>query len=800
MVEEGEKTSKLEQLRLGPTLKSTAEIVRFLTRLETIRVLDIRIPVANAPPKGRILALARFATTAKVTAISRFTEQRRLATLVAFINTIEAKGQDDVLELFEVIIRNIFSRSTKLYKKSRMRTLRDLDKAAGQLHKVCMVLLDETLSGDQIREEAFKKVPQSELESVLKVIANLTENSEGVYTPEMQDEYRRVRRFLPHLLKAIKFEGNPAGQPLLRAIEHIKTQDTSKPFLPLPSCIQIVSKKWEKHVLKNNQLDTKAYTFCVLEKFQNALKKRDVFVTPSILYTDPRIGLLEGEEWTAACPLICSSLGLTTLPQPIINKLATRLDDTYKKVVANLPNNPFLRIENVKDANDELVLTHLDELQEPDSLKALRQEINARIPKVDLPDLLLEISTHTGFADLFTHISEKGSRIEDFTTSICAALLSEACNLGIEPLVRNDIPALRRSRLVWILQNYFRHETLINANNCLVAAQNKIWLAHAWGGGYVASADGLRFVVPVRSLQAGPNPKYYAQGNGITYYNLVSDQFTGIGAATVTGTLRDSLVLLGVVLGQLTELNPVEIMTDTGAYSDTIFALFYLLGYQFSPRIADTGGSRLWRIDAAADYGVLNNLSRYRVNTRLIERDWEDILRLVGSLKLGTVQANSVMRMLQVGDSPSKLSLALREFGKIIKTIHILEFIDDEEKRRRTLTQLNRGEGRHSLARAVFHAKRGELRERYREGQEDKLGALGLVVNIIILWNTIYMDAAITQLKAEGYDVKMEDVKRLSPLSFGHINLMGRYTFVTLDCIKRWILRPLRNPLNSEED
>jgi TnpA family transposase len=410
------------------------------------------------------------------------------------------------------------------------------------------------------------------------------------------------------------------------------------------------------------------------------------------------------------------------------------------------------------------------------------------------------VATHTGFANLFTHISEKGSRIEDFTTSICAALLSEACNLGIEPLIRNDIPALRRSRLVWILQNYFRHETLIDANNCLVAAQNKIWLAHAWGGGDVASADGLRFVVPIKSLQAGPNPKYYGQENGITYYNLISDQFTGLGAATVTGTLRDSLVLLGVVLGQLTELNPTEIMTDTGAYTDTIFALFWLLGYQFSPRIADTGGSRLWRMDPAADYGLFNNLSRHRVNTRLIEEHWEDILRLVGSLKIGTVQAHSVMRMLQIGDSPTKLAKALAELGKIIKTIHILEFIDDEQKRRRILTQLNRGEGRHSLARAVFHAKRGELRERYREGQEDKLGALGLVVNIIILWNTIYMDAAITQLKSEGYDIKIEDVKRLSPLSFGHINLVGRYAFIISDYIAKGKLRPLRNPLNSEED
>jgi TnpA family transposase len=54
----------------------------------------------------------------------------------------------------------------------------------------------------------------------------------------------------------------------------------------------------------------------------------------------------------------------------------------------------------------------------------------------------------------------------------------------------------------------------------------------------------------------------------VTYYNLVSDQFTGLNAIVIPGTLRDSLYLLSVVLEQQTELHPTEIMTDTGAYTD----------------------------------------------------------------------------------------------------------------------------------------------------------------------------------------------------------------------------------------
>jgi TnpA family transposase len=227
----------------------------------------------------------------------------------------------------------------------------------------------------------------------------------------------------------------------------------------------------------------------------------------------------------------------------------------------------------------------------------------------------------------------------------------------------------------------------------------------------------MRFVVPIRTVHAGPNPKYFGVGSGVTYYDLTSNQFTGLNGIVVPGTLRDSLVLLAVVLEQQTELQPTQIMTDTGAYSDVVFGLFRLLGYRFNPRLADIGGTRFWRIDPKADYGQLNWIARQRVNLQLIAAHWDDLLRLAGSLKLGRVPATGIMRTLQVGDRPTRLAQALAEFGRIDKTLHSLTYIDDENRRRATLTQLNRGEGRHSLGRAVFHRKRGELRQRYREGQ-----------------------------------------------------------------------------------
>jgi TnpA family transposase len=253
------------------------------------------------------------------------------------------------------------------------------------------------------------------------------------------------------------------------------------------------------------------------------------------------------------------------------------------------------------------------------------------------------------------------------------------------------------------------------------------------------------------------------------------------------------------VLEQQTELQPTQIMTDTGAYSDIIFGLFRLLGYRFCPRIADIGGTRFWRIDPDADYGELNKIARQRINMNLAAEQLDDCLRLVGSLKLGRIPATGIMRTLQVGDKMTQLAKGLAEIGKIDKTNWNLTYIDDENMRRNTQIQLNRGEGRHALARAVFHGKRGELRQRYQEGQEDQLGALGLVVNIIVLWNTIYLEAILNELRREGYPVKDEDVAHLSPLIHEHINMLGRYSFVVPESVERGELRPLRDPGEDTE-
>lgn len=344
--------------------------------------------------------------------------------------------------------------------------------------QVCRLVLDSGLQEADLRTAIFKATEREELEAAVTQVDSLVRPPEDVYYRELAGSYARVRRFLPHLLRTVRFDATPAGQPVLEALNYlleVEEQGTTKTNPP----VTIVTRGWSRYVGTGEEFNRKAYVFCCLDRVRLALRRRDIFIAPSIRHADARIGLLSGSAWNVARPTVCRSLGHSVSAAETISALSRELDQTYRAVAEKLPSNPGARVEQL-DGKDALIVTPLDKLEEPDSLVKLRQEVNARLPRVDLPEVLLEIAARTDFTSKFTHVSERESRMQDLPTSLCANLIAEACNIGLEPLTRNDVPALRRSRLSWVSQNFIRNETLVEANACLVAEHNKIPLVHQW--------------------------------------------------------------------------------------------------------------------------------------------------------------------------------------------------------------------------------------------------------------------------------------------------------------------------------
>src|SRR5206468_1052426 len=157
--------------------------------------------------------------------------------------------------------------------------------------------------------------------------------------------------------------------------------------------------------------------------------------------------------------------------------LATLLDTAYRDLATRLPEHSALELT---PDGERFHLARLEADSEPATLVALRDLVARMLPRVDLPDLLLEVHGRTGYLDEFTHVSEAGARLEDLALSVAAVLVAQACNIGFRPVVKPGVPALTRDRLSHVDQNYVRAETLRAANARLIAAQATIPLAAAW--------------------------------------------------------------------------------------------------------------------------------------------------------------------------------------------------------------------------------------------------------------------------------------------------------------------------------
>ena len=224
-----------------------------------------------------------------------------------------------------------------------------------------------------------------------------------------------------------------------------------------------------------------------------------------------RAKLLQPEQWEGIRAQICQTLGREISAERALESLGRQLEEAYQRTAANVPSNAALQIGQ-RDGADVPNLERLERLVEPESLRSLREYVGARLPPVDLPEVILEVAQQTGFFSHFTHVSDSSAYVEDLPLSLSAVLLAEACNIGLRPVIQPEIPALTRDRLSWVRHHFVRAETITRANACLVQAQRDIPLAQIWGGGYVASVDGIRFVVPIRSANTGPSPHYLDKG------------------------------------------------------------------------------------------------------------------------------------------------------------------------------------------------------------------------------------------------------------------------------------------------
>jgi TnpA family transposase len=318
-------------------------------------------------------------------------------------------------------------------------------------------------------------------------------------------------------------------------------------------------------------------------------------------------------------------------------------------------------------------------------------------------------------------------------------------------------------------------ESITEALSIVVDKHRKLPLSNRWGQGITSSSDGQFF--PSGGCGEAMNliNARYGTIPGMKAYTHISDQYGPFAIKTIPATAHEAPYILDGLTMNDSGKRVKEHYADTGGFTDHVFALCSLLGYQFAPRLRNLSSLNLYGMKGINLPKVMQELITAKANISRIENQWPDIIRLIGSIITHRIVPSDILRQLASFPRQNELAIALREIGRIERTIFILTWVSSTEMQSRSQMGLNKGESHHALKRALNFNRRGEITDLTSENQHLRMMHLNLLAAIVIYWNTKHLGRVIDNMRRSGIQIDEEKLSHLSPLGWEHIILTGFY-------------------------
>jgi TnpA family transposase len=754
----------LAWVRTIPTSPRADHVREVIDKLRFVRNVGIGPDGAARVHENRFRQFAREGLASPSYLIDRYAPHRRRATLVALLIDLEVRLTDAALDMADKLIGNAFTRAKHAKEKSVVATTKDVGRLMRMFHGTIEAL---GLAQDSDRD-AFAVVDEAvgwaKLLRVRGEVADLADLADQDSLVRAADRYVTFRKFAPALLEALEFKAAKSTDPILAAVKLlVELNRSGKREVPSDAPMPF-RKEWRRLVLEGGKPNRRLYETAVLATLRNKLRSGDVWVERSSSYRRFDSYLLPA----AAVAPVAAGLGLPATADEWLAERGRKLDGRLKSFAGRLRQG---QLDGVELRDNRLHITPL-KAATPTEADVLADRLDALLPRVRITELLHEVNRATGFAAAFTNL--RTGETCDAENALLAAILADGTNLGLTRMAEAS-QGVTRDQLIWTADAFIRPETYQAALVRIIDAHHRLPIAAVWGDGTTSSSDGQFFRSGKRGDGAGEVNARHGTGPGFSFYTHVSDQHDPYHVRVISAATHEAPYVLDGLLHHGTGLRIDTHFVDTGGASDYLFILCTMLGFRFCPRLRDFPDRRLASIEPPGTYPDLQPLLGRSIKVNVIREHWDAVVRLVASLKEGTVAPSVMLRKLAAYERQNQLDLALQELGRIERTLFMLDWLESSELRRRCHAGLNKGEQRHALAQAICTFRQGRIADRGSEAQQYRASGLNLLIAAIVYWNSTYMADAVAHLRAIGDAVPDELLAHTSPVSWEHIGLSGDF-------------------------
>lgn len=777
---EPQERSAWDSLKREPKRPSTREIASFLKHINGLIELADGLPMLANVAISKRTQMVLEARALDIAEMRAMKATKRYTLVVLLVQSQLQKAMDDVAEIFIKTLRGLHRIAEERLQQYHLTHTQQVDRLIGQFREVLTVLQaplppDERL--DQV-DDSLARDPAAWIARCDEHMAFAGNN----YFPFMLQPYRSKRSLLFQCLDVLALKSSSQDDTLLQAVDWLQRHRNShRETLTLSAddidemALEGLPEKWRKLIFAKRDpacsettIHRKYFELCILSEVMQDLQSGDLYVEHSDQYDDYREHLVSWSEYQEEVEQYGELVGMSVDPAIFTQTLREQLTALAQKVDDRFPDN-----EHVDLTESGLVLHRTERREPPPQLPIIDQAITANAEPKSILDVLTETERWLDLHRSFGPLSGFEAKIDEPRKRFITMLFCYGCNLGPSQTARS-VKGFSRKQVAWLNLKHVTEERLDKAIVTTINAYNRFALPRYWGNGKSASADGTKWNVYEQNLLSEYHIRYGGYG-GIGYYH-VSDMYIALFSRFIPCGVYEAVYILDGLVKNDSDIQPDTVHGDTQAQNAPVFGLAHLLGIQLMPRIRNVKGLVFFKPEKGSHYRHISSLFRASIDWELIERHVPDMLRVAISIKAGKITPSMILRRLGTYSRKNKLYFAFRELGRVVRTMFLLNYINDIELRRNIHAATNKSEEFHNFAKWLFFGGEGIIAENVRHEQRKVIKYNHLVANLVILHNVQEMSRTLKDLQRQGHPVDEGVLKALSPYRTSHINRFGDYT------------------------